>query len=159
VARNVERLGTDGDALQIVVADGLAPPFPSGSFDRVLVDAPCSGLGSLRRRPDARWRIDADAPARLATLQGRLLDAAAPLVAPGGTLTYSVCTLTRAETIEVADRFAAEHQRWSAVERPGGPWMPWGSGALLLPQTTDSDGMAVFTWRRPDTDGEASDAV
>lgn len=148
IATNVERLGLGPEQVQVVVADGTAPPFPAGAFDRVLVDAPCSGLGSLRRRPDARWRIDAEAPRRLAKLQGALLDAAAPLVAPGGTLTYSVCTMTVAETIEVADRFAAEHPGWKAVEPPTDPWIGWGSGALLLPQAAETDGMAVFSWRR-----------
>jgi 16S rRNA (cytosine967-C5)-methyltransferase len=148
IATNVERLGLADDQVQVVVADGTAPPFGPGSFDRVLVDAPCSGLGSLRRRPDARWRIDAEAPRRLAKLQGALLDAAAPLVAPGGTLTYSVCTMTEAETVEVAERFAAEHPGWQAVPAPAEPWIGWGTGALLLPQAAETDGMAVFTWRR-----------
>jgi len=115
----------------------------------VLVDAPCSGLGSLRRRPDARWRIDTDAPDRLARLQTRLLEAAAPLVAPGGSLTYSVCTLTTTETTAIADAFAQAHPGWRAAEAPGAPWIPWGSGALLLPQAAETDGMAVFTWHRP----------
>lgn len=150
IAGNAERVGLDPAQLQTVVADGTRPPFAPDSFRRVLVDAPCSGLGSLRRRPDARWRIDPAAPERLARLQLALLDAAAPLVEPGGSLTYSVCTLTVAETTAVAERFAAEHPGWTAVDAPGAPWIPWGSGALLLPQAAETDGMAVFTWRRPD---------
>lgn len=149
IAGNAERVGLAPEQLQAVAADGTAPPFADASFDRVLVDAPCSGLGSLRRRPDARWRIDADAPDRLARLQDRLLRAASPLVVAGGTLTYSVCTLTSAETTEVAARFATDHPGWVAVPAPGAPWVPWGSGALLLPQAAETDGMAVFTWRRP----------
>lgn len=149
VAGNAERVGLTPDQLQAVVADGTRPPFADAAFDRVLVDAPCSGLGSLRRRPDARWRIDAEAPERLARLQGRLLVAAAPLVAPGGTLTYSVCTLTTVETTAVAESFAAAHPDWEVQPAPGDPWIPWGSGALLLPHAAETDGMAVFTWRRP----------
>jgi 16S rRNA (cytosine967-C5)-methyltransferase len=149
IAGNAERVGLSSAQLQAVVADGTRPPFPPGSFRRVLVDAPCSGLGSLRRRPDARWRIDAAAPERLARLQAELLAAAAPLVEPGGSLTYSVCTLTVAETLGVAEPFAATHPDWTPVDRPGEPWIPWGSGALLLPQAAETDGMAVFTWRRP----------
>ena len=90
-----------------------APPFRPGSFDRVLLDAPCSGLGALRRRPDARWRIEADAVERLAGAAARLA-AAAALVRPGGMLVYSVCTLTAAETIErrpVARRAPAPSSR------------------------------------------------
>ena len=79
--------------------------------------------------------------------------AAAPLVRPGGTLVYSVCTLTRVETVEVADAFGAEHPDWVALGAPGAPWEPWGSGAVLLPQAGDTDGMALFRWRSP-TDSE-----
>jgi 16S rRNA (cytosine967-C5)-methyltransferase len=103
----------------------------------------------LRRRPDARWRIDEEAVERLAAVQGELLDAAGDLVRPGGTLCYSVCTLTRAESIEVAERFAAAHPDFEALDPPTGPWAPWGSGALLLPQAEGTDGMALFLWRRP----------
>ena len=103
IAANAARLDYP---VGVVVADGLRPPFKSHTFDRVLVDAPCSGLGSLRRRPDARWRIDADAPERLATLQGNLIRAGLDLVAPGGKLIYSVCTLTKAETTGVLDAVA-----------------------------------------------------
>jgi 16S rRNA (cytosine967-C5)-methyltransferase len=149
IAGNAERVGLSANQLQAVAADGTRPPFAEASFARVLVDAPCSGLGSLRRRPDARWRIDAEAPERLARLQARLLEAAAPLVAPGGSLTYSVCTLTAVETTAVAEWFAAARPDWSVVDAPADPWIPWGSGALLLPQAAETDGMAVFTWRRP----------
>ena len=147
VAGNRERLGLAPDALSVVVADGTAPPFGPAVFDRVLVDAPCSGLGSLRRRADARWRIDAEAPARLAAIQTAILDGAAPSVRPGGTLVYSVCTLTAVETTAVADRFELDHPGWEALPIPGDPWRPWGAGALLLPQTAGTDGMALFAWR------------
>lgn len=149
VAGNRDRLGLAPEALSVVVADGTAPPFGPASFDRVLVDAPCSGLGSLRRRADARWRIDADAPARLAAIQSAVLAGAAPLVAPGGTLVYSVCTLTTAETTAVADRFVLEHPDWEVLPVLGEPWQAWGTGALLLPQTAGTDGMALFAWRAP----------
>ncbi|MGI8755054.1 MAG: transcription antitermination factor NusB [Acidimicrobiales bacterium] len=176
VADNARSLGIDPTRLAVVVADGTRPPLADASFDRVLVDAPCSGLGSLRRRADARWRIDAEAPERLAELQLRLLSAAAPLVAPGGSLVYSVCTLTVAETTAVADRFAAEHPRWSSSSEartaPQGPpsqdkttlprpildgaWRPWGSGSLVLPQAAGTDGMALFTWQAPGRDQAAA---
>jgi 16S rRNA (cytosine967-C5)-methyltransferase len=149
IAGNARRVGLDAAQMQTVVADGRRPPFAPATFSRVLVDAPCSGLGSLRRRPDARWRIDAAAPERLARLQSELLEAAAPLVRPGGSLTYSVCTLTRAETVAVAEAFAAAHPDWTAAPPPADPWIPWGSGALLLPQAAKTDGMAEFTWSRP----------
>ena len=148
-AQRLETPGDPGGSVSGMVADGTHPPFAPRSFDRVLVDAPCSGLGSLRRRADARWRIDENAPARLAEIQTRLLDSAADLVVPGGSLIYSVCTLTSEETIGVAGRFAASHPDWAAMEVPGSPWEPWGSGAILLPQAAGTDGMALFVWRAP----------
>ncbi|MCU1373689.1 MAG: putative rRNA methyltransferase [Actinomycetia bacterium] len=149
VAENRGRVGVAPSQLQVLVADGTRPPFAPASFDRVLVDAPCSGIGSLRRRADARWRIDGDAPVRLAQLQRRLLASAATLVRPGGTLVYSVCTLTAVETTGVADAFTAAHADWTAADVPGHPWVPWGSGALLLPQAAGTDGMALFRWQAP----------
>ncbi len=153
VAANAATLGLDRARLSPLVADGTRPPFADASFDRVLVDAPCSGLGSLRRRADARWRLDDAAPERLAALQTRLLDAAAPLVRPGGTLVYSVCTLTAVETTDVAERFAADHPGWTPLDVPEHPWRPWGTGALLLPQVAGTDGMAIFRWQAPDAVG------
>jgi len=89
---------------QVVVADGLRPPWrswPGGGFDRVLVDVPCSGLGALRRRPEARWRKSAaDIPA-LADLQRALLRSALGAVRPGGVVGYVTCSPVRAETRDV----------------------------------------------------------
>lgn len=143
VAANAERLGR---AVHVATADGLAPPFAPATFDRVLVDAPCSGLGVLRRRPDARWRVVPDDVTELASLQFSLLRRAATLVKPGGTLVYSVCTVTRAETVDVADGIGGPDLTPLPLEADH--WMPWGSGGLLLPQDHDTDGMAVFTWRK-----------
>lgn len=149
VAANAADLEIPADRFHTVVADGTAPPFGERSFDRVLVDAPCSGLGSLRRRADARWRIDDRSPERLSRVQTGLLDAVARLVRPGGTLVYSVCTLTTAETTAVADRFTAEHPGWTPTSPPADPWIGWGTGALLLPQAAGTDGMALFRWQAP----------
>jgi len=114
----------------------------------VLLDAPCSGLGVLRRRPDARWRLDERAIDDLARLQRELLASAADLVRPGGILVYSVCTLTRAETVDV-DEWAVEHlNEFVAVTPPDEPWRPLGRGALLLPQTAGTDGMFVVALQR-----------
>ena len=146
VAQNADRLG---HAVALVAADGRTPPFRPGSFDRVLVDAPCSGLGVLRRRADARWRGDEADVADLALLQADLLAGAAALVRPGGQLIYSVCTVTEAETAGVDRRFRGAEPR-AEPEPVGGPWRPHGdhgSGGLLLPQDLDSEGMAVFRYR------------
>ena len=147
IAANVARLGL-GDRVPVVQADGTAPPFAPASFDAVLVDAPCSGLGALRRRPDARWRITAADIDALSALQGRLLAAAAPLVRPGGILVYSVCTLTRQESVGVvahnADLLAALGFAGAGGEGDG--WRPFGDGVELLEPGAEHDGMcrAVF---------------
>lgn len=149
VAGNVARLGAD--SVLPVVSDALAPPLRQGSVDAVLLDAPCSGLGVLRRRPDARWRLDADAPGRLAELQRRMVDAAVPLLRPGGVLVYSVCTLTAAETVGIDEHIAARHPDLVPLDAPGEPWQPLGRGAILLPQAAGTDGMSVFRYRKPES--------
>ncbi|MBO0748367.1 MAG: hypothetical protein J2O47_08445, partial [Acidimicrobiaceae bacterium] len=148
VAENAARLGLDG-VVSTVVADGTLPPWPAGSFDRVLVDAPCSGLGVLRRRPDARWRVQPGDIPRLAELQRRLLTAARSLVRPGGVLVYSVCTLTVAETGAVDRWLGTEHPDLVPLAPPGEPWIPAGRGALLLPQAEGTDGMFLLRVRSP----------
>lgn len=144
VAANAERLGLA--SVVPLVADATAPPLRDGCADRVLLDAPCSGLGALRRRPDARWRVAPRDVAELATLQRRMLPAARRLVRPGGVLVYSVCTLTSAESIDLDDG------AWEALPAPGEPWRPFGRGARVLPQDADTDGMTVLRWRRPAAD-------
>ncbi|MGB2757125.1 MAG: transcription antitermination factor NusB [Acidimicrobiia bacterium] len=133
-----------------ITADGTKLPLMPGAFDRVLVDAPCTGLGVLRRRPDARWRIKADHIAELAELQRRLLFAGAAMVRPGGVLVYSVCTLTREETIGIEADFAMMHPEFQVEPIEGEPWKPRGSGGMILPIRNDLDGMFVLRWRRPE---------
>ncbi len=132
-----------------VVADGLALPFAPGRFDRVLLDAPCSGLGVLRRRPEARWRLQPAQLEELGTLQCRLLASAATALAPGGRLVYSVCTLSAVETTAV-DEWAAVHLPDLVAEAPPGPpWTPTGRGARLLPHVAGTDGMYCLVLRAP----------
>jgi 16S rRNA (cytosine967-C5)-methyltransferase len=146
VAGNARRLRLGN--VDTVVADATRPPFRPGSFDRVLLDAPCSGLGVLRRRPDARWRITADDVTELSVLQRRLLDASVPLLRPGGRLVYSACTLTSAETAGIDNWLADRHPGLQPVAPPGQPWQRVGRGARLLPQTAGTDGMFVLGLRR-----------
>jgi 16S rRNA (cytosine967-C5)-methyltransferase len=131
-----------------LVGDARRPPLAQGAFDRVLLDAPCTGMGVLRRRPDARWRLEPGAIEQLATLQRDLLAAAAPLVRPGGLLVYSVCTLTTEETLGVDEWAAANLPGFTPAPPPGAPWTPHGRGALLLPQAAGTDGMFVLLLTR-----------
>ncbi len=85
----------------VVVGDGTRPPWPADTFDRVLVDAPCSGLGALRRRPESRWRRTPDDLDTLVPLQRRLLDAAITSTRPGGVVVYATCSPALAETTRV----------------------------------------------------------
>lgn len=134
--------------VRAVTADGRALPFePAARFDRVLVDAPCTGLGVLRRRPEARWRVRATDVDVLAALQRELVAHAATQLSPGGVLVYSVCTVTRAETVALDDWLRDTHPHLEALAPPAPPWRPCGRGALLLPQDAGTDGMFVLALR------------
>jgi 16S rRNA (cytosine967-C5)-methyltransferase len=103
VRENAERLGlsiiqtADADALTWIVPEAVPDGTAAPGFDRILVDAPCSGLGTLRGHPEVRWRRTPDDVRQLSVLQGNLLSRSADLVRPGGTLVYATCTLTREE--------------------------------------------------------------
>ena len=126
-----------------VCGDGTAPPL-RGPFDRVLVDAPCSGLGVLRRRADARWRKEPRAIDEMAALQAPLLEAAAPLVRPGGVLVYSVCSLEPEETESIVTPFLNRHPEFSLDDaRPLLPSPFRGSDRFFraLPHEHGTDGV------------------
>ena len=124
----------------------------AGQFDGVLVDAPCSGLGTWSRNPDLRWRTPSTWIADKAAVQRRLLDQVAPAVRVGGRLVYAVCTITRAETTDVVQHFLATHSDFAPADPPQ-PWPPGApAGPLLLwPGDGPGDGMfaAVFVRRAP----------
>jgi 16S rRNA (cytosine967-C5)-methyltransferase len=147
VARNADACATP---MAVVVADAQRPALVDGSFDRVLVDAPCSGLGALRRRPDARWRIAETDVDDLVALQSAILDASARLVRPGGWLVYSVCTITARESIghTVPRGFEVVGREDSGLPRLRDEWQEFGSGFRLLPHRTDTDGMVIVRYRR-----------
>ena len=99
---------TVGDLpVKVHVADGRNPGLEPG-YDRILVDAPCSGLGALRRRPEARWRKQEQDITELSTLQYELLESAVKLLRPGGVLVYSTCSPDLRETRSVVDKAVAE---------------------------------------------------
>ena len=147
VARNATSCAA---SVAVLVGDARRPAIVDGSFDRVLVDAPCSGLGALRRRPDARWRIAESDVDDLVALQSAILDSSARLVKPGGFLVYSVCTITARESIghSVPTGFEIVGRDAPGVPRLRDEWEEFGSGFRVLPHRTDTDGMVVVRYRR-----------
>lgn len=124
--------------------DGKHVVGKAGKYDGVLVDAPCSAIGTWRRNPDARWTLEPQAIARLAALQAEILRAAAAGVRPGGTLVYSVCTLTIAETQGVLRPFLAERPEFKLDPFPHPLTSEPTDGTLLIwPQESDSDAMFI----------------
>jgi 16S rRNA (cytosine967-C5)-methyltransferase len=116
----------------------LGMPKEIGIADRVVVDAPCSSLGTLRRSPDLRWRLEPEAIALFARTQSEILERASACVRPGGLLVYATCTLTREENEEVAEAFARSHSQW----------IPAGESLRLLPHVHGTDGFFACAWRR-----------
>jgi 16S rRNA (cytosine967-C5)-methyltransferase len=131
--RRLRRLGLD---LPWLVADGRRLPFPARVFDRVLLDAPCTGLGTLRRRPEIRHRLVREDPHRAGQLQRQLLDEAVRVVRRDGLVVYAVCTVFPEETVDVVAGFQARPPK-------GLPGRPAGDGWLLGPHLTGSDGMFI----------------
>jgi 16S rRNA (cytosine967-C5)-methyltransferase len=135
VARNAERLGASN--VEVVTGDATEPAFGTG-YDRVLVDPPCSDLGTLRSRPDARWRKSPDQVVELAALQGKILDAAVEALRPGGRLVYSTCTISPAENELQSEALSARHPGLSpAADRPV---------VQTLPHRDRTDGFFIATF-------------
>jgi 16S rRNA (cytosine967-C5)-methyltransferase len=116
----------------------------AGVADVVLIDAPCSGTGTWRRNPEARWRLTPTRLDRLVSEQARILDFAAPLVKAGGHLVYAVCALTQREGSAQIDAFVARHCGWTVEPLSTPPGRPWGTqaaqGVLLTPAHDGTDG-------------------
>lgn len=115
----------------------------------VLVDAPCSATGTWRRNPEARWRLTPERLARFAELQARLLDVAAGLVQPGGTLTYVVCSLLDVEGRDQIAAFLPRHPGWSAIPIDADAGRVHGDGLRLTPAHDGTDGFFVARLARP----------
>ena len=137
--------------VRVQVGDAAEWAAPD-QFDRVLVDPPCSGLGTLQSRPDRRWRASPEQIDELIATQWAILAAAARATSPGGTLTYSVCTISRAEGERVLERFSAEQpgfeledlgERFPAWRHPGRP-----EYLQLLPHRDGTDGFFIARLRR-----------
>jgi len=147
--------GPAGDArYEVVVADGTRPAWPDGAFDRVLVDAPCSGLGALRRRPEARWRKSEADLKELTAIQRDLLRAALAAVRPGGVVAYVTCSPVPAETTEVVTDVAAATPGTDILDAPAAlPGVPGTSArdprfAQLWPHRHGTDAIFIALLRR-----------
>lgn len=115
------RLGLESITAHAADASLPLPFAPEGGYDLVVADAPCSGLGTLRRHPELKGRRTADDVRRLAELQGRILDNVAQVVKPGGVLVYALCTFTQEEGPEQVARFLARHPEFTRAAPPAGP--------------------------------------
>jgi 16S rRNA (cytosine967-C5)-methyltransferase len=116
---------------------------------RVLVDAPCSELGVLRRGPDVRWRLDPGAFAPLPALQAGLLDRAAAHVAPGGLLVYATCTFREAEDEGVSRTFEATHPEFARAAPQADPAVVTADGFVRTwPHVHGVDAFFAAVWRR-----------
>ncbi|MFF2851255.1 RsmB/NOP family class I SAM-dependent RNA methyltransferase [Streptomyces sp. NPDC058001] len=139
---------------QVVVADGTRPPWRPGSFDRVLVDVPCTGLGALRRRPEARWRRRPDDLAGFAPLQRSLLEKALDAVRVGGVVGYATCSPHLAETRAVVDDVLAHRGGAELLDArpllPGVPALGDGPDIQLWPHLHGTDAMYLALLRRTD---------
>lgn len=130
----------------------------AGKADRVLVDAPCSGLGTLRRNPDLKWRQSPESVAEMAVKQQAILEAAATLVKPGGRLVYATCSLLEEENDSVVDAFVASHPQFALLSAEGvladqGIALDCGERLRLLPHLHDTDGFfAAVLERKTDAD-------
>ena len=160
VGRSLRRLQLGGVATaERDATKALDDLTADGPFDRVLVDAPCSGLGALRRNPDARWRVRPEDLATLARTQRALLESAAGVLRPGGRLVYSTCTVTPEENEAVVRGFLATRASWRVAGRDEAPEAMQGllddEGFMRLwPHRHDMDGFFAVQLVR----GEAKDA-
>jgi 16S rRNA (cytosine967-C5)-methyltransferase len=134
-----------------VLWDGGAKLPTKTKFDGILVDAPCSGTGTWQRNPQSRWTTFLQDVKELAEVQKQLLANAATALKPGGRLIYSVCTLTRSETTEVAEaitkRFA--DLKPLGLKNPFKQNGPEENALWLWPQETEGNGMFICAWQKP----------
>ena len=141
-----DRLGLT-QRVPVITADAAAPVFEGEKFPSVLVDAPCSGLGTLRRNPDRKWRGEPNAS--LPGQQSAILKQAARQTAPGGHLLYVTCTLWRPENEEVTLAFEAEHPGWERVVSTAHPFASEDGYYRSRPDIHGTDGFFAALWRAP----------
>jgi 16S rRNA (cytosine967-C5)-methyltransferase len=151
IGENARRLGAR--SVEAVAGDATGPAF-GADYDRVLVDPPCSDLGTLQARPDVRWRKGPEQVTELAALQGRILEAAGKALRPGGRLVYSTCTIVPAENERQIRRFLAKREDFAIVDLSDPyPEISFGGGPFLqtFPHRDGTDGffLAALEKRSP----------
>ena len=144
-----------GARINVLIHDATKPlPFPDESFDRVLLDAPCSGTGTLRRNPEIRYRLKPDDITELAEQQRQMLACAAAVVRPGGRLLYSTCSVEPEENERVVDQFASNRPDFRAVHLGSAisSFIPDPSSLQLRlwPHRQGSDGFFIAAYERED---------
>jgi len=154
VEKAAKRLGLQGLQMKQLDARKAADDFPENSFDRILVDAPCSGFGVLRRKPEAKYEKTAQDIARLSDIQLDILDKVSGLLKPAGTLVYSTCTINKNENEQVVAKFLENHPEFEAdtamIQRLPEEIRPYvkDAGLQLLPHHIDSDGFFITVLRK-----------
>ncbi len=146
-----ERAGVTIASVRLLDANREASALEdvAGKADLVLVDAPCSGTGTWRRNPEARWRLTPARLERLLALQARLLDLGATLTRPGGVLVHVVCSLLPDEGEDQATAFVARHPGWVAEPVDLSAGCATATGHLLAPGRDGTDGFFIARFRRP----------
>jgi 16S rRNA (cytosine967-C5)-methyltransferase len=151
IAQTSARLDAAGiSTVALLVTADATTMEASADADRVLLDAPCSGLGILGRQPEARWRKAPDDPARMASVQAKLLDAAGGGVKPGGALVYAVCSTDRREGEDVVDGFLSAHPEFAraALAERYAPFLTPFGDVLVPPGIAGRDGFYVARLKR-----------
>ncbi|MCI1985635.1 MAG: 16S rRNA (cytosine(967)-C(5))-methyltransferase RsmB [Lactobacillus sp.] len=152
IAENAARLGL-ADRVDAYAMDARQAPdqFAPQSFDRVLVDAPCSGLGLIRRKPEIKYEKQPADLVNLPKIQLAILEAVAGLVKAGGRLTYSTCTIVREENQAVIDAFLVAHPEFTQIQTPTAKGLTKAHGALALqlyPDDYGTDGFYIAALQR-----------
>lgn len=150
VAENAKRLGLEDKVeTREIDARRVHTVFPEDSFDKILVDAPCSGIGLIRRKPDIKYNKDIKDFAKLQEVQLEILDSVCQTIRKGGIITYSTCTIFDEENFEVIDKFLQSHSNFEQVELKHTKEDIMRDGCLLItPEQYQTDGFFIGQIRR-----------
>lgn len=156
IQQQLERLQLSNVSLYALDARQVRSKFPDESFDRILVDAPCTGFGVIRRKPDIKWKKTEQDVMEMSRIQLEILEAVSPLLKKGGTLVYSTCTLDKRENEQVIETFLNRHDDFvrdeSLAERLPDELLPYMGdkrGEIqILPQYFSSDGFFIAAMRK-----------